>query len=932
MGGGNFMRPLKLIMIAFGPYAGEVEIDMQKLGRNGLYLIAGDTGAGKTTIFDAISFALYGEASGQNRLSSMLRSKYAEPDIPTEVRLDFEYGGKVYKIRRNPQYERPSKKGSGMTLHNANAELIYPSEDDIIPYSVTSNREVTKAVENLLGINKNQFSQIVMLAQGDFMQLLFEDAKKRKEIFRKLFKTEYYQRFQERLSNETKNIKNEYDIVSESIKRHINGIVCTYDSIFAVDVQCAKNSGMTDTEVIRLIEKIIAEDNIIAERFSNSFNEVEDELETVSKLIVRFEEWQKRDEELRKTEKLFNENIPLLEQLKADFEKQSERQSEIEEADREIILIDAELENYDKLENQQKRLVDLQRELENIKVRIDKTNYEISGISENIDRYSTEMGSIENAGEQREKLMYELESVKIEMNALNELKSGIEEYRKWSKKLKTAQDKYQQAYLYAEQIRTEYNCKNKIFLDEQAGILASSLENGKKCPVCGSTEHPEPAKCSENAPSETELKIIQSELENADITVKKFSEESGAIKTEIIFIGNNVKESALKIFGEYDRENIVRRVSEKYKEADIKINILENGIKTEEKRIERKKWLSDYIPELHRKFQNKSVELNELKTKAVSAEILNNEINKEINLLKDSLKFENRKKALAYRQMLINKKNEIKIAVNRSENVYRDCERKHIELNSKINQLKLQQTELEDYDIESKIEYKKNLVEERNEIMNQQKELHSRITVNSKILKNIRFEANNYSKIEEKLRWLKDLSDTANGNVNGKDKITLEVYVQMSYFDRIIARANSRFIVMSDGQYELKRREEAYDKRGKSGLELDVIDHYNSTERSVCTLSGGEAFMASLSLALGLSEEIQCSAGGIQLDTMFVDEGFGSLDEETLNQAMKAISNLADGNRLVGIISHVAELKNRIDKQIVVHKDKSGGSCVEVIL
>lgn len=931
MGGGNFMRPLKLIMSAFGPYAREVEIDMQKLGENGLYLITGDTGAGKTTIFDAVSFALYGEASGQNRLSSMFRSKYAEPDTPTEVRLDFEYGGKVYKIRRNPQYERPSKKGGGMTLHNANAELTYPSEDDIIPYTVTSNREVTKAVENLLGINKNQFSQIVMLAQGDFMHLLFEDAKKRKEIFRKLFKTEYYQRFQERLSDETKNIRKKYETASESIKRYINGIVCTDDSTFAVDVQCAKNDEMTDAEVIRLIEKLLEKDNDTSENLMNVLCEVEDEIETVSKLIVRLEEWQKRAEELRKTEKLFNENIPLLEQLKADFERQSGGQSEIEEADREIILTDAELKNYDKLENQQKRFAYSQRELENIRVCIDKSDSEISSISENVNKYNTEMSSLENAGEQREKLVHEFEFVKIEMNALDELKSGIEEYRKWSRKLKTAHDKYQQAYLYAEQIRTEYNNKNKAFLDEQAGILASSLESGKKCPVCGSTEHPEPARCSENPPSEAELEIIQSELENADATVKKLSEEAGAINTETSIIGNKVKENALKIFGEYDRENIVKRISERYKETDIKVNMLESRIRTEEERIERKKWLSDYIPELQKKIQNKSAELNELKTKAVSAEILNNELYKEINLLRDSLKFENRKKILEYRQMLINKKNEIKIAVSKAENAYRDCERKHIELSGKINQLKLQQTESEDIDVESKREYKKNLTEKRKNIINQQKELHSRLAVNSEILKNMRFESDNYSKLEEKLRWLKDLSDTANGNVNGKDKITLEVYIQMSYFDRIIQRANSRFIVMTDGQYELKRREEAYDKRGKSGLELNVIDHYNGTERSVCTLSGGEAFMASLSLALGLSEEIQCSAGGVQLDTMFVDEGFGSLDEETLSQAMKAISNLADGNRLVGIISHVAELKNKIDKQIVVRKDKSGGSCVEVI-
>lgn len=926
------MRPLKLVMSAFGPYAGRVEIDMEKLGENGLYLITGDTGAGKTTIFDAISFALYGEASGQNRLTSMFRSKYAEPDTPTEVRLDFEYGGKVYKIRRNPKYERPSKRGDGVVTENAKAELIYPAKDDIIPYAVTSDKDVTKAVENLLGINKDQFSQIVMLAQGDFMRLLFEDAKKRKEIFRKLFKTEYYQRFQERLSEEAKNIQKKYDTASESIKQYINGISCMPDNILYDNIQQAKRGEMTDEVIIGLIKRLLTNDNNTAENLKNNFDAVEKELETVKKLIIQFEEKQKLVQELQKTEKLFNENIPVLSQLKEDFEKQYERQSEIESADREITLIDAELENYNKLENQQKRLVTSQKELENIKVGIKKADSEISVISESIKKYSDEMSSLEDAGEQKERLSHELESVKLSMQVLDELKSSLEEYKKQSRKLKTAQDKYQQASLSAEQLRTEYNNKNKAFLDEQAGILASSLEKDKKCPVCGSIEHPEPAKCSENAPSEAELKKIKSELDIADKIAQKLSEDAGELKTKTGVIGEKVKENAVKIFGEYNRENIIEKISERYRESGSKINELESMISAEEKRIARKKQLSVYIPELQKKFQDKSDELNALKTKAVSAEALNNELFKEITSLKSSLKFESRKKASEYKQMLINKKNEIKESVKRAENAYRDCERKQTELKGKINQLKSQQTESENIDIESKREYRKNLTEKRNNIINQQKEIHSRIMINSEILKNIQLESDNYTKLEEKLKWVKDLSNTANGSINGKDKITLEVYIQMSYFDRIIARANSRFIVMTDGQYDLKRREEAYDKRGKSGLELNVIDHYNGTERSVCTLSGGEAFMASLSLALGLSEEIQCSAGGIQLDTMFVDEGFGSLDEETLNQAMKAISNLADGNRLVGIISHVAELKNKIDKQIVVRKDKSGGSCAEIVL
>lgn len=926
------MRPLKLVMSAFGPYAGKVEIDMHKLGENGLYLISGDTGSGKTTIFDAISYALYGEASGQNRLNSMFRSKYAEPDTPTEVELDFEYGGEVYKIRRNPRYERPLKNGKGVTNKSASAEMIFPSRNGEFPYTVTSDREVTKAVENLLGINKNQFSQIVMLAQGDFMKLLFEKADDRKKIFRKLFKTEYYQRFQDRLSEETRNIKKKYELSAESIKQYISGIACDADNKLYDNVQQAKQGNMPDIEIVNIIEKILSEDNEIYSALDDNINKTEKKLDAVSELIVQLEEKQKLAEDLKKTEKLFNENIPVLAHLKSDFEKQSERQSEIDSAEREILLIDNELENYDKLESKQKRLLASQKELKNIKSSIEKVESETAVISESIEKFSNEMNSLDDAGQQKEKFLHELDTVKNSVKVLNELKSDLENLQKLSKKLETAQNNYQTAFAYTDKLRTAYNHKNRAFLNEQAGILALSLEDGKKCPVCGSTVHPEPAECSTNAPSEAELKEIKSELEIAEENLNKLSKNAGELKAKANVNEEKIQENAIKILGAYDRNNITEKISEKYNEVDSIISELENKISAEEKRISRRKKLITDIPVLQNQLKNKSVELNELKNNAVSFSTINAELSNEIDLLKKSLKFDSKEKAVGYGQKLINKKNDIKESINRAEKAYRECEIKQTELNGKIKQLKSQQTETENIDIQSKINCKKSLTEKRNNIINQQKKIHSRIVINSGILKNIQLELTNYSEIEEKYKWLKDLSDTANGNVNGKDKIALEVYIQMNYFDRIIARANSRFIVMTNGQYDLKRREESDDKRSKSGLELNVIDHYNGTERSVCTLSGGEAFMASLSLALGLSEEIQCSAGGIQLDTMFIDEGFGSLDEETLNQAMKAISNLADGNRLVGIISHVAELKNKIDKQILVRKDKSGGSCAEIVL
>ena len=262
------------------------------------------------------------------------------------------------------------------------------------------------------------------------------------------------------------------------------------------------------------------------------------------------------------------------------------------------------------------------------------------------------------------------------------------------------------------------------------------------------------------------------------------------------------------------------------------------------------------------------------------------------------------------------------------EKASNDLEKSEKKMNDWEGQIKVLKTQLSGapaIDIEEQISRRKELISTKEAMIKNKESIHA-LSANIRNLENIKSGSRNLEEIEAKWTWIKALSDTANGNISGKEKIMLETYIQMRYFDRIIARANTRFMIMSDGQYELKRRKEADNRQSQSGLDLDVIDHYNGTERSVKTLSGGESFKASLSLALGLSDEIQSSAGGIRIDTMFVDEGFGSLDEESLQQAIKALAELTKGDRLVGIISHVSELKERIDSQIVVTKGKSGGS------
>ena len=298
---------------------------------------------------------------------------------------------------------------------------------------------------------------------------------------------------------------------------------------------------------------------------------------------------------------------------------------------------------------------------------------------------------------------------------------------------------------------------------------------------------------------------------------------------------------------------------------------------------------------------------------------------------KESLRFDSIAEAQRKSDALGKTISEMKKAYDNAQNALSDSDKKIAGYKASITGLSKQLSSDCDFDKEAETKKKAELSERRTADDATEKVLYSRIASNTQALANIQAKVGDLDALEKRYTWLKALSNTANGSISGKEKVMLETYIQMTYFDRIVARANTRFMIMSGGQYELKRRKEAENNRSQSGLDLDVIDHYNGTERSVKTLSGGEYFKASLSLALGLSDEIQASAGGVKLDTMFVDEGFGSLDEESLDQAMKALMSLVDGNRLVGIISHVADLKNRIDKQIIVTKEKSGGSKAQII-
>ena len=370
----------------------------------------------------------------------------------------------------------------------------------------------------------------------------------------------------------------------------------------------------------------------------------------------------------------------------------------------------------------------------------------------------------------------------------------------------------------------------------------------------------------------------------------------------------------------------------KITELESNIKVLDQNIRTEEKNIARKEAIEVKLPKSRARVEELHSGITAISNTISTLTSENNSLNKRIIELKSKLvftsKLEATKEIQKNQEMILKIKRDIDQAAKRLN----ECSENLASANATKDELSKQMENKQEIDLESEKQKMVGLTANKIQFNKNKENIHSRIVNNKSNHDNINLKSSELIDIEKKYTWIKALSDTANGTITGKDKIMLETYIQMHYFDRIISRANARLMIMTDGQYDLIRREESLSKVGQTGLDLDVIDHYNGTTRSVKSLSGGESFKASLALALGLSDEIQSSAGGIQLDTMFIDEGFGSLDEDSLAQAMNALASLASNNKLIGIISHVGELKQKIDKQIVVKKDKTGGSRAEIII
>lgn len=1097
------MRPLKLTVSAFGPYAGKTVIDLERLGRQGIYLITGDTGAGKTTIFDAITYALYGEPSGDNREPSMFRSKYAQPDTPTEVELVFSYSGKTYTVRRNPEYERPAKRGGGTTTHKADAELTLPDGR-----LVTKAREVNREIVEIIGLNRSQFSQIAMIAQGDFLKLLLADTKSRQEIFRELFQTRYYMVFQEKLKSRSAALQRECEAARASVGQYIGDVVCREDDPLAPELQSAQAGKLPFQETVELIEQLLRQDRGEEHHWQEVLNRLDEAWRETTVLLSKAEEYQKNRKKLDCTCKEREALLAEVENARKALLAEEEKLPQQEELRKSLGALEAELPRYGELSDSEHALAELAARITGLEQACSRQAEAQQKYAQTLDSWREELGALAQVEAERERLLREksqaesrrgaLESLEAQIAqwqdcvqkltggqekreelgrqqaalaaelhrekermqanrekfqaaqslteekqealhrrqraqerqlALSELMSALDSYAGEQRRVKELQADYTQSGARLERLEADYRSKNRAFLDEQAGVLAQALVEGQPCPVCGSIHHPALARLSGAAPTEAELDGAKEACERArqetqrksmeagaahaalkererqllkeasgfaDVpTLEKAREQMAACQLDVEGELSQLQASLLNLEGEIaKREELGQEIEGQEKlladlagrQAQLQESVaqaevaqsalngrreqlehtlqqeigvflgcceLENApagiagalgqtrdalsqLETQEQQLrekmQRKQDLTRQIPLGEQKLRGQEEAAVKLHEDLAAVQRQREEIAGQNRALRSSLSFPTLGDAQRQINTLQEKLDDLMAGLAQAQENAAECQSKLDSADAVIRELQHLLERTQGIDIEAQQLRSQDLMRQRTEANQAQKTIHARLVTNENALHNMTGKAAELEKLEQTYTWMGALSNTVNGTLNGKEKIALETYIQMTFFDRILQRANLRLLVMSGGQYELKRRREAENMRSQSGLELDVIDHYNGSERSVKSLSGGESFQASLSLALGLADEVQSAAGGIQLDTMFVDEGFGSLDDESLAQALRALTGLAEGNRLVGIISHVSELREKIDKQVVVTKEKTGGSRVELVV
>jgi exonuclease SbcC len=921
------MRPTKLTISAFGPYAGRVELDLDKLGREGLYVICGDTGAGKTTIFDAITFALFGKASGKNVKSEMFRSKYAQPETPTFVELAFRYREQDYTVRRNPDYDRPKARGTGVTRQKADGEFHRPDGS-----VVTGASEVTREVETLLGLTCGQFTQVAMIAQGDFRKLLEASTEERVKIFRKIFDTGLYQTLQERLKEAASELKRDCDALAEAVRRDGAAVQCAGDSEHREAVEQARWGELPNGELIPLLDRLLEEDGLCKAELDRKQKEINNELE---RLIAQIKQGELR----RESQRGLDAARERLQQLGPEIEAAAKtltaaltHQDEIPQLDAQAARLESKLPQYSQLQELTGQVIGLEEQIASEEDYLKEGRAALAGMLDRLAQDKDQLQKLDGAALEAERAKHERENLEHIVGQFQDLKKDISALERLRASCWKAQEAYREKVRIAQEQEDAWQKINRAYLDAQAGVLAENLRPGMPCPVCGSLEHPHPAPMAWEAPDETAWKQAEQSAKQSQRQASEASRAAGELNKELETREEQLCQRAQALLPALYRAALLgtEELSAVEKEQKVLLRAAKKQEKDAEARMEQAKALGKAIPKQERSSAEENDRLVALDKEIARRRAAMEEKRRQAEELRQTLPFPTRQEAEEEMTALREKGAVLQKEIQDAKAYKFDLEKQQEAVQSELGTYQALLRDGEDIDLEQTERRKETLVQGKGELEEESRALHTRLTMNRRAKENLLGHLAELEESSGRFTWLKALSDTANGALTGQERFRLETYIQTTYFTRVLYRANMRLRVMSGGQYDLLRRTEG-GLRGQVGLDLDVVDHWNGTTRGVETLSGGESFLASLALALGLADEIQSSAGGVQLDTMFVDEGFGSLDDESLQKAMQALGQLGEGRRLVGIISHVAGLKERIERQIIVRKNRSGGSRVEIV-
>lgn len=927
------MKPLKLTMSAFGSYAGKNVIDFTGQ-QQGIFLITGDTGAGKTTIFDAITYALYNQTSGGERNGNMMRSQYARPETETYVELEFLYRGQTYRVRRNPDYKITKTLKNGKIREQKVPHSVELTLPDGTVFPEKKNATDAKIIE-ILGLTADQFSQIVMIAQGDFLKLLYTKSDERKMIFSKLFRTDIYWKIQENLRRKSMEMDERIQENDRAFEQEKSRIIPLPES----------EELPLDELVERLRERLkdaLKEQNL---RRAN--------VEELNKKITKYEEINKLFRSLEKIRQTGKE-------LEARQAESKERRQQIENARKADKVLVAEQQNLrqqqeveqsaqaiakmtETLANDQEMFESLKTQLQEVEAIKKREAADLQKKMLALEQSFPSYEALQNARseEQQAKKVWE-DLGKTSEESFHKKEAGIaalkEQQKRQEQVVEQTKKNWEQTSLSASESAKHYEHMYEAFLKEQAGILAENLSAGCPCPVCGSTVHPDPAKLSDHAVTELEVeqakKTRAAAEEKRDLAYLAFEAEktekqklAQAVEKEeadFVLAQTIAKQQRKEAEQNYvSLQKIAEQIREKLvypslAEAKKQYAAMQKALEAAEQEIERKR----------RKVSELAEAMNTLKGQKL-AEEENQKTAKKL-----AVKTEKEYAKLLEKSGFVSEETyHLAILPERSRS---KLEREEKEYESQClrqqSEQKLLEKQVSGKTYTDTTELNEQLKAEKQALKEAEKtymELHTAYENDRSVLQNCAVYLEKGKKLESEDQVIKSLSKTANGRLSGSAKIDFETYIQRQYFKQIIHEANKRLLTMSNHQFILKLKEEANTgRKTNEGLDLSVYSLVTDSERDVKTLSGGESFLAALAMALGLSDIVERSAGAIHPDMMFIDEGFGSLDAQSRQQAIEVLGELAGDSRMVGIISHVTELKEQIDRKLVVNRTDNGSRAV----